>query len=191
MKTLARIVLAAAAVILLSVPVMAQNNKKTYKVGAIPKSAAELQSLSIYNLKDPFCTAALTVIAFAAYETSPEACYEMLDVLNGPTDWSAYDKSFCKNQFAQYPYVARSYFAGATVANNYKPTVPYTVTVSDNPNSRIGGDDFITLYIKSAGADNPRAVSFRRKPSTGEWFVTGYNGLLAGIRKPAADDPWY
>lgn len=190
MKTFARIAMAAAAVIMLSAPVLAQNNKKTYKVNAIPKSAAELKALSIFNLKDPFCTAALTVIAFAAYESDPAACYEMLDVLNGPTEWSAYDKSFCKNQFSQYPYVARSYFAGATVANNYKPTVPYTVTVTDNPNSR-SADDFITLYIRSAGADNPRAVSFRKKPSTGEWFVTGYNGLLAGIRKPAADDPWY
>ena len=190
MKTLTRIVLAAAAVIALAAPAVAQNSK-TYKVSSIPKNAAELKALSIYNLKDPFCTAALTVIAFTAYESTPDGCYEMLDVLNGPTDWSAYDKSFCKNQFSQYPYVARSYFAGATVANNYKPTVPYTVTVSDNPNSRMGGDDFITLYIRSAGADNPRAVSFRKKPSTGEWFVTGYNGLLAGIRKPAADDPWY
>ena len=190
MKRFTSIVLALVAAAAIALPAIAQNNKKTYKVNAIPKSAAELKALSIFNLKDPFCTAALTVIAFAAYESDPDACYEMLDVLNGPTDWSAYDKSFCKNQFAQYPYVARSYFAGATVANGYKPTVPYTVTVTDNPNSR-SADDFITLYIRSAGADNPRAVSFRKKPSTGEWFVTGYNGLLAGIRKPAADDPWY
>ena len=190
MKRLFSIVLALVAAAAIAMPAIAQN-KKTFKVNKLPKSVAELKALPIYDLKDPFCTAALTVIAFTAYESDPEACYEMLDVLNGPTEWSPYDKSFCKNQFSQYPYVARSYFAGATVANGYKPTAPYTITVSDNPNSRIGGDNSITLYIKSAGADSPRAVGFRLKPSNGEWFVTTYKGILSGIRLPAADDPWY
>jgi hypothetical protein len=30
----------------------------------------------------------------------------------------------------------------------------------------------------------------RLKPSTGEWYLWEYEGLLAGIRIPAKDDPW-
>ena len=52
---------------------------------------------------------------------------------------------------------------------------------------KIEGDDFLTLYVHSSGADNDRIVEVRRKPSTGQWFLWEQM-LLAQIREP--NDPW-
>ncbi|MBQ8492200.1 MAG: hypothetical protein IJ536_06700, partial [Acidaminococcaceae bacterium] len=82
-----------------------------------------------------------------------------------------------------------SYFDGATPDNNYTPSMPYTVTVSETPYS-YQNENYAQLWIRSGGADNPRPVTMRLKPSTGEWYLWEYAGLLAGIRIPAKDDPW-
>ena len=69
------------------------------------------------------------------------------------------------------------------------PSMPYTLTVSETPYS-YQNKDYAQLWVKSGGADNPRPITMRLKPSTGEWYLWEYEGLLAGIRIPAKDDPW-
>ena len=49
---------------------------------------------------------------------------------------------------------------------------------------------YITLYLKSGGADSERPVTLRHKPSTDEWFLWNHTGILAGIRTPKSADPW-
>ena len=51
-------------------------------------------------------------------------------------------------------------------------------------------DNYLYLYIVSGGADNPRQIQLRRKPSTGEWFVWVFEGLLMDIRIPVSEDKW-
>ena len=85
-------------------------------------------------------------------------------------------------------YKVKSFFAGATVENGYTPTMPLTITISDNPYS-YPDPNWATLYLKSAGADTVRPIKFRKKPSTGQWFLNDYQNL-SDIRVPAADDPW-
>ena len=41
--------------------------------------------------------------------------------------------------------------------------------------------------VKSGGADSPRQVVLRSKPSTGQWFLWD-QFLLSGIRKPKSQD---
>jgi hypothetical protein len=43
--------------------------------------------------------------------------------------------------------------------------------------------------VKSGGADSPRQVVLRSKPSTGQWFLWD-QFLLSGIRKPKSQDEW-
>ena len=45
------------------------------------------------------------------------------------------------------------------------------------------------LYVVCSGADSPRPLKLRMKPSTGQWFLWEQQ-LLAGIRIPKAADPW-
>ena len=80
---------------------------------------------------------------------------------------------------------------GATPANNYTPATPVEITVIEGAHSRDQEKEgYMLLFIASGGADNPREIKLRTKPSTGEWFVNQYGGLLSGIRIPAAEDKW-
>ena len=84
-------------------------------------------------------------------------------------------------------YVPRSYFKGATPDNDYTPDLPYELEVIDQELPE--EDGYETRYLRSGGADSPRPIKFRNKPSTGEWFLWEQL-LLAGIREPASKDPW-
>ena len=151
----------------------------------LPMAAAE-----VAPCKTPEETAALTVAALARYTENQAEGIAMLNVLRGPRPLSAQEIQLLKDQLLKdRDYVARSYFNGATPDNDYTPSVPYSVTVADNPNS-YAEEGYATLYIRSGGADNPRPVTLRLKPSTGEWFLWNHVGLLPGIRIPASKDAW-
>ena len=66
--------------------------------------------------------------------------------------------------------------------------MPYTIEISDNPHS-YPEENWATLYVQSAGADSPRGIKLRKKPSTGQWFLNEIQ-CLSDIRVPAAEDPW-
>ena len=164
----------------------------TYKVALhqLPASLAQLQAMPEGALKKPEHTAALTIAALCIYPIDKDAALEMLNYLQGPRGITPYDKQFLQDRFRDKDYVPRSYFAGATPQNDYEPTEPYTVTVFENPYSRSQLDEgYLTLYVCSGGADSPRQIKLRNKPSTGQWFLWE-QFLLSDIRKPVSTDPW-
>ena len=64
------------------------------------------------------------------------------------------------------------------------------MTVFENPYSRDAlADGYLTLHVRSGGADSPRQIRLRKKPSTGQWFLWE-QFLLSDIRVPVAADPW-
>lgn len=150
----------------------------------LPKSAAEVKPANT-----PQQTAAFAIAALARYTEDAEAGIAMLNTLLGPRPLSNFGRQFLRDQLRGKEYTARSYFDGATPDNNYMPAVPYTVTVSETPYS-YQNENYAQLWVKSGGADNPRPITMRLKPSTGEWYLWEYQGLLAGIRIPTKDDPW-
>ena len=144
------------------------------------------------SFKDPFSIAAAAVAALCRFPEDADACFAMLDAIKGPQPLSNLDKSFIRNRFFDgKDYVPRSYFEGAVPANDYTPDQPYRIRVSESVHSRDQFDQgYITLYVKSGGADSERPVVLRNKPSTGEWFLWNHVGILADIRVPKKDDPW-
>ena len=163
--------------------VQAMESKKVV-LDPLPKSAA-----AIAPAKTPQQTAAFAVAALVRYTEDAEAGIAMLDKLLGPRPLSNLSKQQLRDQLRGKEYTARSYFDGATPDNNYTPGMPYTLTVSETPYS-YQNKDYAQLWVKSGGADNPRPITMRLKPSTGEWYLWEYAGLLAGILIPAKDDPW-
>ena len=155
------------------------------------KNVAELTSWNGYDIKDPYCVAAMTVVAMEAYIASPENGLAMLNLLKGPQPLSTAETAFLKEQLgmSSKKYLPRSYFNGATPDNDYTPSTPWTVTVSDNLYSD-AENGYKKLFIRSGGADSIREVKLRRKDSTGEWFLWEHVGLLPGIRDPKSADPW-
>ena len=159
----------------------------------------ELQALPEANLSSPYSTAALAIAALCAYETNPQAVVDMLNFLSGPRDLSNRDVQFLRDRLRGKYYVTFSYFQGATAQNNYTPSQPYRVTVFDNPHSWVSEDSsqsstgsvqYARLLMQSSGADSPRFITMRLKPSTNQWFLWEHNGLLGDIRIPAAADGW-
>ncbi|MGN0650468.1 MAG: DUF6935 domain-containing protein [Oscillospiraceae bacterium] len=156
----------------------------------LPVTLAELQALPEATLENPAAVAALTVAALAAYPADKNAAAEMLNFLRGPRPLTNYDLQFISDRFRGKDYLMRSYFEGSSPENNYTPAQPYSVVVSENPHSRDAfSEGYITLYVKCSGADSPRPVKLRHKPSVNKWYLWEQY-LLTGIRIPAALDDW-
>ena len=165
-----------------------ENRAYTVTLRELPVNLAQLQAMPGGDLKKPEHTAALTIAALCIYPVSKDDALEMLNYLQGPRGVTPYDKQFLADRFRDKGYVPRSYFTGATPQNNYEPSEPFTITVFENPYSR-SQDGYLTLYVRSGGADSPRQIKLRHKPSTGQWFLWE-QFLLADIRQPLANDPW-
>jgi len=154
----------------------------------MPSDTDELRAI---DLSDEYAAACAILFALAEYEHDPEESLRMFAYVRGPEEVSAYDESFIKNQFDQYPYVIRSYFEGASPENGYSvdPDSPVTLTVSENPYSR-DEDGYVKLFFRSSGADSERPVTLRYKASTDQWFLFSntFMGLCAGITEPADSD---
>ncbi len=163
---------------------------KTYpvKLSPLPKSVDDLKQ---YDLTKPENTVALTIAALCMYPTDKEACYAMLDYLMGPENLSQQDKLFIRDRFMDgVDYIPRSYFKGATPENDYQGEEG-NIEVLELAHTRdIEKDGYLTFWVRSGGADSPREVRVRTKPSTGEWFVNMFTGLLPGIRTPKSRDKW-
>ena len=164
----------------------AGNKTKSFTFQAVPASLAELQALPEASLTDVYATAALTVLALSRYPADREASLAMLDWLK---DLSVAERQHIADRFMDgKDYKVRSFFDGATPANNYTPSSPLRIQVSSNPYS-FENDGWATLYLHSGGADNPRPVRLRKKPSTGQWFLVEIQ-FLGDIRVPVAQDKW-
>ncbi len=164
------------------------NKSETFTFNSLPESLAQMQALPEAKLDSPFKTAALTVCALCAYAADKQIGTEMLNWLRGPRPLSNYDISFINDRMRDgKTYVPFSYFEGASPANDYTPSEPFKITVSSNSYSD-SNEGYMTLWIKSGGADSPREVQLRRK-GDGTWLLWEQL-LLADIRTPKSADPW-
>ena len=160
----------------------------TFTFAALPESLDGLRALPEASLDTPYKTAALTVCALCAYAAAPEIGKEMLNFLKGPAPLSGYEISFLNDRFRDGKHVPFSYFAGAAPENNYTPSQPFKVTIFSNPYS-FQSENRATLHLNSGGADSPRQIKLRFKPSEGKWYLEEQM-ILVGIRTPKAADPW-
>ena len=157
-------------------------------ISPLPTSVDELKQ---FDLTKPENTVALTIAALCMYPKDRDTCYAMLDYLKGPEDISEYEKQFIRDRFMDgVDYIPRSYFKGATPENDYQGQEG-KLEVLEYANSYIDNNqNYRAYWVRSGGADGPREVRVRLKPSTGEWFVNLYEGLLPGIKTPVSRDKW-
>lgn len=160
----------------------------TFTFQTLPESLEELKALDEAAMDTPYKTAALTVLALCAYAAAPEIGKEMLNFLKGPAPLSGYEISFINDRFRDSKLVPFSYFEGAKPENNYTPSEPFTIKVFSNPYS-FPEENRATLHLTSGGADNPRQIKLRKKPSEGKWYLEEQM-ILVGIRTPQAADTW-
>ena len=165
-----------------------RNYTETFTFDALPQTLEALQTLPEAKLDTAFKTTALTILALSRYESDPQTAYAMLSWLKGPEDFSTSEKSFLQDRLRGKEYKVRSFFEGATPENDYTPNKPYVISVIENPYS-FDNENWATLYVTSGGADNPRNIKLRKKPSTGQWFLNDIQ-CLSDIRLPKSEDKW-
>ena len=159
------------------------------QLATLPRTLDELKQSPLAGMTRPEHTAALTIAALCVFPSDREECYKMLDYLRGPRPLSPFDKQFIRDRFMDgVDYVPRSYFMGAKPENDYQPSIPYTIVLSDSA-SQFADDGYRKFDVRSGGADSPRQITLRVKPSSGQWFLWEQM-LLAQIRKPQSADPW-
>lgn len=159
----------------------------------LPGTLAEFMTLPQAELTNSFDTVASLVAALCAYTNDKDECTAIINYLKGPEPMSQRDIIFLRDRMAQNnkaPFIGLSYFNGASPQNDYTPDIPYTISVSEHPYSYTS-EGVISLHVKSAGADSPRAVAVRQAKD-GKWYLwlTGYHSLLADIRPPESSNPW-
>lgn len=153
-----------------------------------PTTLDIFRALPEASLKEPHYAAALLIPALCLWPASQRTALDMINLLKGPQGLSTYEIQFINERLRGKEYLPFSYFEGATPQNGYKPSRPYTVTISTVPTS-FDESGYVKLYLQSSGADSPRPVQLRQKPSSGEWFLWEQM-LLSDIRIPVSDDPW-
>ena len=154
----------------------------------IPTSYEEFTSLDYAKLDKPEYAAGLFLLAVCVYPKDKELAHKMIDYLRGPAPMGSYDKQFLRDRLIDKDYIGFSYFEGSSPKNNYTPSTPYRVEIISDSNT-FAENGYAKFFIKSSGADSPRPIKMRLKPSTGEWFLTDQM-LLAGIVIPVERDPW-
>lgn len=153
----------------------------------LPTSYDEFIALPQASLTTVYDTAAMTVLALCFYPSDPELSIKMYEYVSGPRTINNTEYSFIKDRFMDYDYVPRSYFTGATPANDYKPSEPYTVRVSENPYT-YENDGYAKMFLTSGGADTERFVMLR-KGKDDKWYLWE-QFILVGIREPKSNSPW-
>lgn len=167
-----------------------QLQRKNVVFQEMPETLEQMKALPQASMKDPFDVAALTVAALCVYPSNKEESIKMLNYLKGPQPLSPMEVAFIADRFRDADYVPRSYLKGATPQNNYIPERPYSVEIYELAHSRDNfKDGYLILNLNSGGADSPRQIKLRTKPSTGEWFLWE-QFILVGIRVPVAANPW-
>ncbi len=167
---------------------MVSTKEQKFTFAALPTSVDELKALPEAKMDTAYKTAALTIAALCNFNNDPEATYAMLNVLKGPEPLGQFEKMQISERLNDAGYKTQSFFKGATVDNDYKPDVPYVVTVIETPLSFVE-ENWATMWLRSAGADELRGIRLRKKPSTGEWFLNDIQ-CLGDIRIPKSADKW-
>ena len=167
----------------------AGSSNKTVDVvfSRLPDTLEEFKAMPQASLSNPFDSAAMTVLAFCFYPQDKDLCLSMLQFLKGPREITPTEKQFIKDRFMDYDYVARSYFKGAVPGNDYLPSEPYTITVSEDPYS-YDNEGYAYLQVRSGGADTPRKIMLRQGKD-GKWYLWEQY-ILVGIRPPESTNFW-
>ena len=156
-------------------------------LNCFPATLAEFEQLP---RRSPEEVCAGFLCALALYLRDTDAGIAAMNLLRGPRPMTPYDAQFLRDRLRGKGYLPLAYFEGAAPENSYTPARPYTLSVLPDPRPQDIEPGYLRVFLKTAGADAPRPVKLRQKPSTGEWFLWEYSSPLSGIRIPAAQDPW-
>ena len=157
-------------------------------VSSVPTTSEEFSALPQNDLSKPENTCTMFLLALALYLKDSNAGVAALNTLRGPRPLSNYDIQFLRDRLRGKSYLPLAYFDGATPANNYVPSTPLTLEVIADARAQDIEEEYLRLFLKTAGADSPRPIKLRQKGDF--WYLWEYSSILSGIRIPSEADAW-
>ena len=132
----------------------------------------------------------MMVLPILGIDTGPLNLLNILEMFQEGKRCEGYHKT------RGYFYIPFSYFNGATVANEYKPSTPYNITIYETPYTDlfgytgiVGNKGYYEYYCKSDGVGSLiRKVRVRQAANGNYYLIDEY--LLAEIKAPASSSPW-
>ena len=167
------------------------NKSVAVTFAAMPETLAEFTALPQAAMQTPFDTAALFVAALCVYPLNKNDSIAMINYLRGPNPMAPREIQFLADRMAQnnkVGFLGASYLNGATPQNDYSPSEPFVIAVSESIYS-YDTQGCAKLYIKSSGGDTPRSITMRQAKDD-KWYLWEYSTLLTDIRAPESTNPW-
>ena len=158
---------------------------KEIHIAELPKNQEEFQTMLLEQIATPEGSAAMFIVALNLYVQTQELGQTCLDMVRLDDPMSPAEVTNIFQPLAnQYPFVARSYIAGATPKNGY--TVPegdwvIYVKITDEKTLRRKSK---TVYVGCSGTGSYRPITLASKPPR---FVK----KRFGVKIDYEDDPWF
>ena len=168
----------------------------------IPASLEEFQALQDEIGTTPEGCIMLQLVAMEMYRRDKNVGIECLRLNNTDTNLSSMkrrlDELYRENDSYARPYLVSSCFKGATPANGYNPTKPYTIQVRKDPTRQDERSQMLKGYVKhlqvySDGYDTPwRGVDVVQQKGDEYYRVSNCPAILTQCKEVDFDstDDW-
>ena len=117
---------------------------------------------------------------------------------------SVYEKQRLAEQMKkskQYLYLGNAFLNGATPANDYTPSQPYSITLTQDSvvdedqiyipaNPSIPSPDQYRAFIYCKASDSGKWIDVYKSSKDGNWYMYKWMDLITSIKAPASSNPF-
>ena len=179
-------------------------NTYTYTFSTIPTNVEELKQYNISGDDGRYKVLALYIMSLRTWKPENQTdCEEMIGYLCNK-QLSVYEKQRLAEQMKkskQYLYLGNAFLNGATPANDYTPSQPYSITLTQDSvvdedqiyipaNPSIPSPDQYRAFIYFKASDSGKWIDVYKSSKDGNWYMYKWMDLITSIKAPASSNPF-
>ena len=179
-------------------------NTYTYTFSTIPTNVEELKQYNISGDDGRYKVLALYIMSLRTWKPENQTdCEEMIGYLCNK-QLSVYEKQRLAEQMKkskQYLYLGNAFLNGSTPANNYTPSQPYSITLTQDSvvdedqvyipaNPSIPSPDQYRAFIYCKASDSGKWIDVYKSSKDGNWYMYKWMDLITSIKAPASSNPF-
>ena len=179
-------------------------NTYTYTFSTIPTNVEELKQYNISGDDGRYKVLALYIMSLRTWKPENHTdCEEMIGYLCNK-QLSVYEKQRLTDQMKkgnQYRYLGNAFLNGAAPANNYSPSKPYSITLTQDSvvdenqvyipaNPSIPSPDQYRAFIFCKASDSGKWIDVYKSSKDGNWYMYKWMDLITSIKAPASSNPF-
>ena len=179
-------------------------NTYTYTFSTIPTNVEELKQYNISGDDGRYKVLALYIMSLRTWKPENHTdCEEMIGYLCNK-QLSVYEKQRLTDQMKkgnQYRYLGNAFLNGAAPANNYSPSKPYSITLTQDSvvdenqvyipaNPSIPSPDQYRAFIFCKAFDSGKWIDVYKSSKDGNWYMYKWMDLITSIKAPASSNPF-